>query len=354
MSSQLTSLVPVLDGTNYQQWAAAMQSFLMSQGQWKCTKPGAYNPGYKNVTKTDSEGASSTKLEIDEDISGPYEELAEKALGNIRLRLHNTIGYQHNEESDPSALWETLKDKYGVPGMSKAFVEFKGLMETVIPNGSDPSPSLDKIMAHHIRLKEMDYQISDKVLAMMILAKAPSTMESIVQLMSQAAKQSGEELKVPEVIKAMSLSWETHGRQGAGRQNQQRANKLSAVRPAGQPPQFNAQQQQPNEQQRGDGQGWRGGRGGGRRGKRGGKKNAQQQLAQTSAQEQQPPPGPPTLQWAPSPMPQAGPPQYAAGPSNMGYIASPVAYLPTRKPPTPLPIGSGSWTTFNKSLDLAQ
>ena len=53
-------------------------------------------------------------------------------------------------------------------------------------------------------------------------------------------------------------------------------------------------------------------------------------------------------------MPQAGPPQYAAGPSNMGYIASPVAYLPTRKPPTPLPIGSGSWTTFNKSLDLAQ
>ena len=33
MSSQLTNLIPVLDGTNYQQWSAAMQSFLMSQGQ---------------------------------------------------------------------------------------------------------------------------------------------------------------------------------------------------------------------------------------------------------------------------------------------------------------------------------
>ena len=32
----LTQLVPVLDGTNYQQWASAMQSFLMSQGQWGC------------------------------------------------------------------------------------------------------------------------------------------------------------------------------------------------------------------------------------------------------------------------------------------------------------------------------
>ena len=113
MSSQLTSLVPVLDGTNYQQWAAAMQSFLMSQGQWKCTKPGAYNPGHNYVKKTDSEGASSSKLEIDEDVSRIYEELAEKALGNIRLHLHHTIGYQHNEESDPSALWNTLRKPTG-------------------------------------------------------------------------------------------------------------------------------------------------------------------------------------------------------------------------------------------------
>jgi len=221
MSSQLTSLVPVLNGTNYQQWAATMQSFLMSQGQWKCTKSGAYNPGYKYVTKTDSEGASSSKLEVDEEVSGPYEEIAEKVLGNIRLCLHHTIGYQHNEETNPSKLWETLKEKYGIPGLSKVFVEFKGLMETMIPNGSDPFPSLDKIMAHHIHLKEMSWEVSDKVLAMMMLAKAPPSMESIVQLMSQAAARQSEDLKVQDVIKAMYLSWETHGRQDVGRQNQQ-------------------------------------------------------------------------------------------------------------------------------------
>ena len=44
MSSQLTNLVPILDGTNYQQWVATMQSFLMSQGQWKCVKEGADVP----------------------------------------------------------------------------------------------------------------------------------------------------------------------------------------------------------------------------------------------------------------------------------------------------------------------
>jgi hypothetical protein len=34
MSSALTNLVPVLDGSNYQQWAPPMRNFLKSQGQW--------------------------------------------------------------------------------------------------------------------------------------------------------------------------------------------------------------------------------------------------------------------------------------------------------------------------------
>ena len=34
MSSQLTSLTTVFDGSNYTQWAKQMQAFLMSQGLW--------------------------------------------------------------------------------------------------------------------------------------------------------------------------------------------------------------------------------------------------------------------------------------------------------------------------------
>ena len=73
MSSQLTNLVPVFDGTNYQQWVAAMQSFLMSQGQWKCVKPGADVPDEVKV-----EGSVTNASEI---VS--WLEDAEKAMGNI-------------------------------------------------------------------------------------------------------------------------------------------------------------------------------------------------------------------------------------------------------------------------------
>ena len=34
MSNSLDRLVPRLDGTNYQEWSSAMQSYLMAQGQW--------------------------------------------------------------------------------------------------------------------------------------------------------------------------------------------------------------------------------------------------------------------------------------------------------------------------------
>ena len=63
MSSQLTNLVPVLDSTNYQQWSAAMQSFLMSQGQWKRTGEGADTPTITTTTITpEAEGGPSTSI----------------------------------------------------------------------------------------------------------------------------------------------------------------------------------------------------------------------------------------------------------------------------------------------------
>ena len=239
MCSQLTNLVPVLDGTNYQQWSAAMQSFLMSQGQWKCTKPGAVAPGV-TTAEVEAEGEPSTSVTttVGEEDLASWNKDAEKALGNICLCLHHTIGYQFNEVTTPALLWESLKNRYGGQGLSQAFVEFKGMMDTVIPSVVDPSPALDKIMPHFTHLNKMDWEIPKKIVVMMIIAKAPSSMESIVQLYStilaDSTKQQAEERLDPERIAlTMRASWETHQRVGVSRNNQQQATKLSTVKPAG-------------------------------------------------------------------------------------------------------------------------
>ena len=141
-------------------------------------------------------------------------------LGNIRLRLYHTIGYQFNEVTTPALLWVSLKNRYGVQGLSKAFVKFKGLMDTVIPGGVDPSPAIDKIMSHYVCLNKMDWDIPKKIVGMMMIAKAPSSMESIVQLystiLSDSTPQEQEDKLDPErIVLAMRSSWESHRCAGA-------------------------------------------------------------------------------------------------------------------------------------------
>jgi hypothetical protein len=90
MSSQLTNLVPVLTGPNYQEWAASMRSYLMSQGQWKCVKKEASPP---------EEGKDGDTSLLDD-----WNETAECALGNVLLHLHHTISYQFTDYTSPSSL----------------------------------------------------------------------------------------------------------------------------------------------------------------------------------------------------------------------------------------------------------
>ena len=365
MTSQLTSFVPILDGTNYQQWASSMQSYLMSQGQWKCVKPGATAPVLKGEETSDNT-FTGTAEEI-----AIWNEEEEKALGNTRLRLHHAIGFQYADYELPAALWAKLKEKYRAPGLSAAFIEFKGTMDTVIPNGSDPNPSLDKILAHFTVLAQMKWDIPDKVKAMILLAKAPASMESIVQLMAQINANDKKDISLADVTKAMSLSWETHRRAGAQRasgsgQNQQRAHRLSAVKPSGGPPQFTQQQHQ--QQREGNTGGFQGqGQGKGRRGKRGGQRVQQQlQAQQTQGHQGAPPqfqPQPP--QWAPAtPAPQYAPqfappppPKFAAGPSDMGYLASkaiPESFKTIFKANPDPPLANSPYPPFNRALSLAR
>ena len=128
MSSQLTNLVPVLDGTNYQQWSTAMQSFLMSQGQWKCTKDGAEALN-TTTTVTEVEGGPSVSVTAGKEEIASWNEDAEKALGNIHL---HTIGYQFNDVTNLSTLWETVRNVTKIPLFSPNFFQLLNLCFVIL------------------------------------------------------------------------------------------------------------------------------------------------------------------------------------------------------------------------------
>ena len=120
MSTSLTTLVPVLNGTNYTSWAPIMQSFLMSQGQWKVI----LNPPPKAIYEKAEETLETSTEEKEATIKNQQEildwwDLNAKALGNLRLHLHHTIQYNQRETTTAAGLWETLELKYSKPGMAQ-------------------------------------------------------------------------------------------------------------------------------------------------------------------------------------------------------------------------------------------
>lgn len=228
------SLVPLLTGPNYQSWAPLMNSLLLSQGQWLVITKDSPSVGMK--TETLEEGGPSITIVTNQDEVDKWEESNAKAVGNIRLCLHHSIHYKYQSINSARDIWEGLKEEYGNPGISGIYIEFKSAMDTTIPANSDPSLTIDKILAHFGRLEEAKVGLPPHIKVMILMAKIPSSMESLAQMFCQADDIS--KLDTGKVKRAIILSWEQ--RMGKGNRNQ--ANKISAIKRGPQEPEF-AQQQ---------------------------------------------------------------------------------------------------------------
>jgi hypothetical protein len=249
-----------------------MQSYLMAQGLWRVTKAGVSSPEIGTSTEEIQQTVKGkeTLVEITKVINKgeiiKWSKQSEKSLGSIRLCLAENIRLQFDEVTVPANLWAKL-------------LEFKGAMDTVIPNGVDPSPALAKIQAHFSQLERLKWKIPSHIKGLMMLAKAPSTMETTVQLMChnlESGNIDNEDITPEQVAQALRNTWETSRREGRSKQNQQQANKLSSVKPArNQPPKFQQQCREGSQNQGGQGKGGQGKRGSGQ-------KNAQQQLQQNT------------------------------------------------------------------------
>ncbi|KAF9227471.1 hypothetical protein BS17DRAFT_661767, partial [Gyrodon lividus] len=70
----------------------------------------------------------------------------------------------------------------GAPGVATTYTEFKAMLDTPIPSHEHPTPAFSKINAHFAQLADADFEISPKVQAMILLAKLPSSMDTITHL----------------------------------------------------------------------------------------------------------------------------------------------------------------------------
>ena len=231
MSSALVTLVPILDGSNHLAWSSMMQNYLMSYGQWYTITTGAApSPTGADLTAPDNQSAINS-----------WNDDNTRAIGNMRLRLSPAIQSKYRDESNAKALWDDLVKSYGQPGIAAVYSEFKSAIEMQIPSNSHPAPALDKLCAHFDRLEANKASVPKEIQAMILLAKLPTAMDSIAQIVNQ--KVDLNDLDFDEIRRMIILSWE----QRSGRRNtssHSNANKISAIKRKQPDPQFRQQHQQ--------------------------------------------------------------------------------------------------------------
>ena len=246
MLSSLTTLVPVLTGPNYQVWAPAMKSFLMSQGQWHVL---SHPCPYDITLDKDGDALDTDKLPSQEKINENQEKIENwednnsKAVGNITLHLSPTIQGNYTDPLMESTgiLWAALEKLYRKPGVIAIYLEFQAAVETKMTDHEDPSLCINKTIAHLTRIIAVGLDIPKHFQAMILMAKLPPSMDSIAQVMCQ--EDNVQKLDLSKIRCATSLVWEQRQGKKAPPHN---TNKLSMVK--------HGPNEQPFEQQQGDGQ----------------------------------------------------------------------------------------------------
>ena len=171
-----------------------------------------------------------------------WEDHNSKALRSILLKVHFSIAYKHRAEYYASVLMSDLEKEYGSPGVAGTFLKFEKLMDLRIPEQQDPSIALDQFIKHVSCLHEKVI-LPAELQFLLLLSKIPSSMTHLAQQFCQVDDLVKLE-KVEKMRRAMLIAYEQKDSKGRQPQNQQQAQKISAVQRRPYEPRFQQQQQQ--------------------------------------------------------------------------------------------------------------
>jgi len=214
-ANAILATIPHLTGPNYSIWAPVMEAYLSSQGQWRIlfrSAPQAEYPMH-TIVRQDDKGKDITVTEpdtsadpVNEEAVEKWEDVNSRARGNINLRLHSAIIYKYKGIYDAGILWNTLKAEFGSPGIAATYKEFKAAIELTIPENSDPSLAVNKLIGHFARMEEAKCPFPEHLRCLIFLTKLPSNMNSLAQLITQ--KDDLSKLKMEEIRRMVTLAWE--------------------------------------------------------------------------------------------------------------------------------------------------
>ena len=163
-TSSVSTHVPILDGTNYREWAAQMHAYLWSVGLWLIVS---------GTTTAPMDPAELAKWTLSNSMANGAIEL--RCSLNIRDLIGNTS----------AATWTALSNAFGVTGVSRLFGDFKQVTQFRFSGMQHPVAEISPFNTHNTRLTANGITLSDYVLGMLLLGALPSKWDHVAAIYLQ-------------------------------------------------------------------------------------------------------------------------------------------------------------------------
>ena len=151
-TSSISTHVPILDGTNYREWAAQMRAYLWSVGLWLIVS---------GTTTAPTDPAELAKWTLSDSMANGAIEL------RCSLNIHDLIG------NTSAATWTALSNAFGATGVSQLFGDFKQVTQFRFSGTQHPAAEISRFNTHNTCLTANGVTLSDYVLGMLLLGALP-------------------------------------------------------------------------------------------------------------------------------------------------------------------------------------
>jgi hypothetical protein len=234
MSNALTTLVPILYGSNYLVWACQMKAYLQSLELWEMTNNEVtYPQPLIPAGATTAPTPDAAMLEL----QSQWVTKSNHTLGNIMLHLTLPIQEQITGKSPPEA-WTFLSDAYSTPTLSMVYQDFHHAMNFHLDLAKHPRPQFNYLESIYNHLNANRVAIPHVIQGMMMLNIVPSKWESTLIPMALAGTTITQMLL--KIIAGLIVNfWESEQNKCAPPKVQ----KLSAIKWQQQQPSFDSQTQ---------------------------------------------------------------------------------------------------------------
>ena len=188
MSSTLTQLVTVFNGTGYNAWADKMMAYLDFQGLSMIVNGEIDQPSVPTLitipaTTTVPASDNSLIVEARQEKADAWTLKDKQARGAIYLRLTPSIKSQVQAELSYT-VWTNLKDKFGVAGLPVIYSDFKKAMSFQL-SGNNPRPEISIFMEHFDRLESNTIKVSEFVKSTLFINSLPIKYNHLIAIMLQ-------------------------------------------------------------------------------------------------------------------------------------------------------------------------